>query len=294
MAEQQTVETSAESIEEAIQKGLIELGASRNDVKIEIIEEGSLGILGIGKKDAVVKLSLFVASANVEDMPAEVVEAAVLAEELEEAFDEIVAAESAEVDVDVEPELEQEAEIALDIVSTLIKKMGYEVEIRAEIAPADDLGQRIVLVNIAGDNIAPLIGEQGIVLNKIQFLARSMASQRLGDRTSFVVDIDNYRQKRQDELVKIANDTAAKAADFKRAIALPPMPPHERRIIHMTLRDDARVTTESKGDGDRRRVRIIPKGMRSRSYDRDRRGGGGGYRGGGNSRGGYRGGGRCY
>lgn len=292
MAEQQTVETSAESIEEAIQKGLIELGASRNDVRIEIIEEGSLGILGIGKKDAVVKLSLLAADANVEDVPAEVVEAAVLAEELEEAFDEIVAAESAEIDV--EPELEQEAEIALDIVSTLIKKMGYEVEVRAEIAPADDLGQRIVLVNIMGDDIEPLIGERGIVLNKVQFLARSMASQRLGDRTSFVVDIDNYRQKRQDELVKIANDTAAKAANYKRAIALPPMPPHERRIIHMTLRDDARVTTESKGDGDRRRVRIIPKGMRSRSYDRDRRGGGGGYRGGGNSRGGYRGGGRRY
>ncbi len=315
MAEQNVVEISAESIEEAIQLGLSQLDVSRTDVAIEIVEEGSLGVLGIGKKEAIVRLTLLEegAEAAVEAV-AEPVEAAeeaapeAVGEEADESGEDMdmdaAMAEAVSAEVEVEPELEQEAEIAFDIVSELVQKMGFEnITVRTEIGEKDDLDQRVVLVSIEGENVESLIGEHGEVLNKVQFLSRSMASQRLGDRTSFVVDIANYRAQRQEELVQKAKETADKAVNFKRPLALPPMPPHERRIIHMTLRDDERVTTESKGDGDRRRVRILPKGMRSSGGGNRRggggyrggggggnRGGGGGYRGGGNRGGGGRGG----
>ena len=290
MANRNTIEISAESIEEAIQQGLIELDVQRTEVAIDIVEEGSLGVLGIGKKEAVVRLSLLS-----EDAP-EAVEAAV--EEIAESVAEVVepvkesveleAAAETPVEVDLMPELEHEAEIALDVVRKFIELMGYDATIRAAIGEKDDMDQRVVTVSIEGEGTEALIGDGGEVLNKIQFLSRSMASQRLGDRTSFVVDVAGYRQQRQDELVKMATETADKAVNFKRPIALPPMPPHERRIIHMTLRNDARVNTESKGDGDRRRVRVQPEGMRPVSSGNDRRGGGG-YRGNNNRGGGGRG-----
>lgn len=295
MAEQQFVEISAESIEDAIQQGLAQLGVGRTEVAIDIVEEGSLGVLGIGKKDAIVRMTLLdeTAEVAVAEAVVEVEEAVESPDALEDILDEIA---DDDLEIDLEPELEQEAEIALEIVRAFVEKMGYEdATVRAEIGEKDDLDQRVVQVSIEGEGAEALIGEEGDMLNKIQFLARSMASQQLGDRTSFVVDIANYRQQRQEELVTIAKETADKAVNFKRPIALPPMPPHERRIIHMTLRDDERVTTESKGEGDRRRVRVQPKGMRPRSGGGgNRRGGGGGYRGGGGGNrggGGYRGGG---
>lgn len=285
MSEQRSVEISGESIEEAIQKGLVELEVSRTDVAIDIIEEGSMGVLGIGKKDAVVRISTLgdpvvekVAAAPV------VAEASSVEDEVADAVAELAgnsADSSSLAEIDFEPELEHEAEVALEIVNNLVTKMGYTANVRADIAERDDMGQRIVIVNVDGDDVESLIGDHGEVLNKLQFIARSMASQVVNDRTTFVIDVANYRQKRQNELVEIAQETAARAAEHKRPIALAPMPPHERRIIHMTLREDERVTTESKGEGDRRRVRIMPKGMRSRPSSGGR---GGGYRGGGNRR----------
>lgn len=289
MANQQSIEISAETIEEAIQLGLIELGVQRTDVAIDIVEEGSLGVLGIGKKEAVVRLTLLDGDAPVETVEEEVV-AAVEEEEVEEelGLDDVLEELSADstLDVAVLPELEHEADIALEIVKTFIGKMGYDdATVKAVIGEKDDMDQRVVTVTVEGDGTDALIGEGGEVLNKVQFLARSMASQQLGDRTSFVVDVAGYRANRQAELVELAKETADKAINFRRPIALAPMPPHERRIIHMTLRNDERVETESKGEGDRRRVRVQPKGMRPRGGGNRRGGGrgrgGGGYRGGG-------------
>ena len=299
MSNKQTVEMSGESIEEAIQMGLAELDVSRNDVSIDIVEEGSLGVLGIGKKAAIVRLTLLdgqdaaveSVSAPEPEVEAEAVVESDDSDEVEDALAEALVGISAEdvtpaataATVDIQPELEQEAEIALDIVTTLIDKMGYHATVRADIGEPDDMNQRIVTVNVDGENLYNLVGENGDTLNKLQFLARSMASQRLSDRTSFVIDVDNYRQERQAELITLSKETADKAAEHKRPIAMAPMPPHERRIVHMTLRNDDRVTTESKGEGDRRRVRVLPKGMRSS---------GGGNRGGGRGRGGGNRGGR--
>ncbi len=272
MSESKFVEMSGESIEEAIQKGLSDLEATRTDVAIEIIEEGSMGVLGIGKKDAVVRLTLLDnGTTMVESID---VAPIVVDEDEEDALDVPVpvidggVVDSAEIDIN--PELEREAEIALDIVKNLVDKMGFDATVRADIAEKDEFDQRIVIVNIDGGGVESLIGEKGDTLNKLQFIARSMASQRINDKTSFVINIDHYRETRQAELEVIAEDAAKKVAEHNRPIALAPMPPHERRIIHMTLRSDKRVATESKGDGDRRRVRVIPIGMKGRSSSNQR------------------------
>ncbi len=266
MSDRKSVEISGESIEEAIQKGLIELGVDRTDVAIDIIEEGSMGVLGIGKKDAVVRLTMLGDSTTVvEEITVEPV--FVDDEDMEPSENQVVppvVEDDDSAEIDIAPELEREAELALEIVNNLVTKMGFDATVQAEIAPKDDFDQRIVIVNINGEGVDVLIGERGDTLNKLQFIARSMASQQINDKTSFVLNIDHYREKRQAELEEIAEDAAKKVSEHNRPIALAPMPPHERRLIHMALREDSRVDTESKGDGERRRVRVLPKGMKKR------------------------------
>ena len=277
------IQVSGETIEEAIRAGLDQLGVERTDVAIEVVDEGSRGVLGIGQRDAVVVLRPL--NDTEDEQPVE---------EDQPVVETVAAPASASDDLLVEPELEQEAEMALDIVTTIVDMMGIDATVRADISDADDLGERIVNVVIEGPESKMLIGEDGQTLNALQFITRSMASQQLQDRTRFAIDIDNFRKRRTDELVELAKDTAEKVTQFNRPISLDPMPPHERRIIHMTLRESAEVKTESKGDGDRRRVRVMPEGWVDRHVRDDRRGGYRGRQGGNRGRRGYGGGGRRY
>ena len=277
MSDKNSAQASGATVEDAIQAAVAQLGVTRTDVTIDVIEQGSPGVLGIGKKEAVVRVSLLGGSA-----PAPVAEPEVAAEPVAESEPEEVAApapkkakkppkkkqpavakaesgsDSAETEQE-HPTLEQEAEVAQEIVSNLLELMEIPAEVNVEITDADDLGERIPLVRIVGDDLSMLIGHRGKVLGDLQFLARSMASQQLEGRTTFAIDVDGYREKRTSNLVDLAQRTAEKAIKFGRPIALNPMPPHERRVIHMALRTDERVTTSSKGEGKRRRVRVAPK-----------------------------------
>lgn len=319
MAQKTVVETQGATIAEAIAVGLDELGVERSEVALEVLDEGSRGVLGIGKRDAIVRLTIMSAEARAQrakeaaaQAAAEKAAAAEAATAAEESTAPPVtskpkAAESKKQEADdneddddriarlqlTDEELQREAEVAEDIVKSLIDRMQIDATVTVEIGEKDDRDLRVPQVSIDGDDLSALIGHRGDVLNRLQFLVRSMTSQRLQDKSTLVIDIDNFRETRIQTLVDVAKKTADKAVNFRRPLALEPMPPHERRIIHMTLRDDDRVTTESKGEGDRRRVRVIPKGVRISSN----RGGRGGYRGGGRGgnrggRGGYRGGNR--
>ncbi|MGB1253013.1 MAG: RNA-binding cell elongation regulator Jag/EloR [Candidatus Promineifilaceae bacterium] len=322
MSKKRFVETQGATIAEAIETGLAQLGVSRQEVALEVIEQGSLGVLGIGKRDATVRLTVMNSGYETEETPAAVADREPAAvEEVEETpvVQEISAeparpaaparVENAGPPTPYQPsdeQLQREVEVAEEIILTLIEKMELDATVTVEIGEKDDRGLRVPNVEINGSELGALIGQRGDVLNRLQFLVRSMTSQALEDKSTLVLDIDGFREERIQTLIDVAKRTADKAINFRRPLALEPMPPHERRIIHMTLRNDARVTTESKGEGDRRRVRVIPKGVRINSQGRGRggggyrggggggrgRGGGGGYRGGGGGgRGGYRGGG---
>lgn len=277
------IQVTGETIEEAIQEGLRQLNADRADVAINVVDEGSRGVLGIGKRDAVVEVSLL-GDADDDNNQEDAEDAAPTVPAEAKIAPQVIVDASDDDDLLIEPELEREAEIALDIVTTMIDMMGMDVDVKAEISEKDDLNIRVVTVNVDGPDAPMLIGEDGQTLNALQFIARSMASQQIQDRTGFVIDVAGFRERRTAELVEVANETARKVIEFNRPISLDPMPPHERRIIHMTLREHPDVKTESKGDGDRRRVRVMPEGWVDRHLREDRRGGG--YRG---SSGGYRG-----
>jgi spoIIIJ-associated protein len=157
-------------------------------------------------------------------------------------------------------ELAAEGEAAVEVLSELLDKM--HVTARVSVAPSepDDLtGQRVNVVAINGEDLTMLIGPRGETLDAIQFLGRLMVAHKLQRRANFVVDVEEYRQRRVQALTRLAERMADKARQRGEPISLEPMTAYERRIIHMALRDVADVYTESAGEGKQRRVRIYPK-----------------------------------
>lgn len=268
---QRQIESRGSDVETAIRNGLSRLGVSRNDVKIDVLDEGSRGLLGIGSRDAVVRLTYTVtppapppapktavftpppplfppppAKVAVEPPP-------VMAKPAEEG-------EEAETAVLDEETLLHEQTVATQVVQTLLHKMQVTATVSAHLSSQDDMtGQRINIVDIHGDDLGVLIGPRGETLSSLQYIARLMVAHQLKRRTDFIVDVESYRQRREQALARLAEHMATKATKQKRPISLEPMPPYERRIIHMTLRDSSTVYTQSTGEGNRRKVRIIPK-----------------------------------
>ena len=104
-----------------------------------------------------------------------------------------------------------------------------------------------------------LIGPRGEALNSLQYVLRLMSGHQLHKRVNILLDVANYRERRRQALARLATRMAEKVSSKNRPVTLEPMPPFERRVIHMTLREEGNVYTQSIGNGDQRRVRIYPK-----------------------------------
>ncbi len=123
-----------------------------------------------------------------------------------------------------------------------------------------DEGQDAPLVlNIEGEDLGILIGRRAETLSSIQYLTRLMVNHRLHRWVNVIVDVEGYRARREEQLARLANRMADRAVSTGKPVMLEAMPPNERRIVHITLRDNPLVTTESVGEGDHRKVTIIPK-----------------------------------
>jgi spoIIIJ-associated protein len=219
------IEVAGATKEEAIEDGLAQLGLTINDVIIEILDEGSRGMLGVGSRDAHVRLVPLRAPrpprAEVGD--------------------------------------EGEVDTARDVLEELLNRMAIHASVhvhQAEPHGPDELSPWVL--DVQGGDLGVLIGRRGETLNALQYITRLITSREIQRRADIVVDVQGYKTRREDTLRKLAHRMADEARRRGRTMTLEPMSPYERRIIHISLRDDDTVTTESVGEGDRRRVTIIP------------------------------------
>lgn len=116
-----------------------------------------------------------------------------------------------------------------------------------------------LILDITGDDLAILIGRHGKTLDALQFIVSAITVRTIGFRYPVVVDVEGYKGRQREKLESIARSSANRAANQHRSIKLRPMSPYERRIIHITLRDDTRVETASEGEGSARHVVILPQ-----------------------------------
>ena len=286
MTGEKSGEFRGKTLEAAIAAGLAALRLAREDAEIEIIRPGSRGVLGIGAEDAVVRVSEVVAAAAPPPAPRPVSRAEAPAEPAPAAAP--AAAPRPEPKVAPAPRQEPKAAPVVQPVATTAEEGSHEeralaaaekgrellagmlehmnVRARVEIVPQSDAevdeadeDDRALVLNIVGDDLGVLIGRQNETLSAIEFVTRLMVNQQVRSRTSFVVDVNGYRAKRAESLRKLALRMAEQASESGRTVALEPMPPAERRIIHLALRDHQSVSTQSIGEGDRRKVTIVPK-----------------------------------
>lgn len=116
-----------------------------------------------------------------------------------------------------------------------------------------------LILDITGDDLAVLIGRHGKTLDALQFLISSMTARTIGFRYPIVVDVEGYKGRQREKLENLAHSAAHRAASQNRSIKLRPMTPYERRIVHITLRDNEQVKTASEGEGSARHVVVLPR-----------------------------------
>ena len=242
------IEVTGKNEDEAIAKGLAQLGLDRDDVSVEILERGKTGFLGIGSVPAKVKLTYEApdeekaveAAAPVVEQAAAPAAAAEVEEPQQEAEETSTSVEEA-VDDEV-------AQAIVRFQSGLFAQMGVEASSR--ITRDGDTYQ----VVLEGENMGALIGHRGETLDAIQQLTGYVVNRGRSHRVRIHVDAEGYRARREEALQRLAHKTAAKVVKYRRNITLEAMNAYERHVIHAALQDVAGVSTFSTGTEPNRRT----------------------------------------
>lgn len=247
--ERTKLEVIAPSIEEAIEKGLEELGLTEADVDVEILDEGKKGLLGLGTRQARIALKI-----KSRTEPTAVKEKEPEKVETPQEFSEKVdAAPSA----DEEPE---EVSIARETITIILEKMHVDADVSVRLGEDESNRIQPVLIDIEGADLSFLIGRKAETINALQYITSLIVDRELGRWVPLQIDVQHYRQRREDELRKLARRIAEQVRDTGHQQTLEPMPPNERRIIHIELQANPHVETESVGEDPRRKVIVKPKG----------------------------------
>lgn len=233
-----SVETEGTTIDEAIARALKLLHIDRDKVEVDILESASRGVLGFGGKKARIRAT--VRNPLLEDAPQR---AGVSRETPTEPASGIDAVEKAR-----------------QVLERLLREFGVSPGIETAV-----LEDGIWSLVVRGEGAGIAIGRHGQTLDAIDYLLSRIASHHSGALVRIVVDVEGYRERRQESLEQQARRAAAKVAETAQAIALDPMSPRDRRIVHIALADVQGIATRSEGEGGFRRVVIVPSGTRARS-----------------------------
>lgn len=211
------VEKIGKTVDEAVKIALEELNTTEENVDIEVLEEPTKGLLGLGAKPALVRVSIKEAINNeVEKSPVEDIDKKVLVKE---------------------------------VISDITSHLGLNIKTTVEDA------EQALKVNLEGDNLGLVIGYKGETLDALQLLTNVIINKN-GDYKRVEIDAQNYREKRKETLISLAHKKARDVVKYGKNITLEPMSPYERRIIHTALQDDTKVTTMSVGSEPFRKVVI--------------------------------------
>ena len=289
-------EYTAKSVEEALEKALNEMMLTREDIHYEVVQQPSKGFLGFGQKDAVVRVNKKVIDENksifaqveepavTEPFAAEAAkEESVLEIEEKVVVESVVEEETAVIETQ-EEFMEDDAQVAAEKVEETVSKADK----KEAMARAEEKGRAFLskifeemkldvvidvrenngylVFDLQGKNLGILIGRRGDTLDSLQFLLNLVINEKNNAKVKGIIDIENYRAKREETLIGLGHKLAAKARKTGQKVVLEPMNPQERRIIHMALQNDKRVTTYSEGEEPYRKVVIEPLEEAPKNY----------------------------
>ena len=229
----ETYEFEGKTTEEAIQNAARKLDLPVEDLNIDVIEPGSAGIFGlVGGRKAKIKVTLKTPS------------------ELEE--------EGEEEEQEPRERREEPQENDVNFAKRTLEEILALIPVEATVAASRGEGR--ITLKVQGDRSGLLIGRKGKTLDALQFLVNKIVTKALDKKIDVVIDSENYRRRREDSLTQLALKMGDKAKRIKKPVTTNPMNPHDRRLIHLALKDDEHLETRSRGEGLLKRVVIIPKG----------------------------------
>jgi len=286
------IETEGASVEAAIQAALNQLGAEEADVSIEVLATPRSGLLGLGARPARVRVRRRMpeaARSEVASPPpaamrqetvtfraaevtitrpaeesAEPVETAAARPREDFSLAEEVRAEPVEESrphLQAEEEggpprrsanLDEQSQEALKLIKEVLELMGE----KAETAVSSDLES--IHIDIKGDGSGILIGRHGQTLDAMEYMINRLIARRIKDAVPVTLDVASYRARRGQQLERMALAMGERAKRERKTVALEPMPPRDRRIVHLALKDDPMITTRSVGNGYMRALEIVP------------------------------------
>lgn len=248
-----SIQVQAKSTDEAIELGLAQLGLTQEEVEVEVLSEGKRGVFGLGAEEATVRVTPKEGvSAKTE------IEAPATSEPAEEVV-EIV--ETVSIDDDEISDPDSVEAVAQQYLSGLLERMGINAQVKVQEAPelAEPNEPPPLVLDVTGKDLGVLIGRRSETLQVLQYMVRLMISKHFNRWEPVIVDVESYRVRRRQSLQKMALKMADRAVTNDQRVVLESMPAHERRLIHLALRDHPDVITKSVGSDDNRKVTIIPK-----------------------------------
>ena len=250
---------SGKTVEEALTTASMELGLPSNQLNYEVIEEGSNGFLGMFKKPALIRVSWEVKSKA---------EPVIKKEFKKEAEKKV------ERKAERSSDRKTEKVVSADTKSQVLTESGQSLTAKAQTF-CDDLfkamkvetrtsidfqeEERVMNIDLSGPNMGILIGKRGQTLDALQYLISLFVNKESEEYIRIKLDTENYRERRKATLEKLARKIAYSVKRNRKSIALEPMNPYERRVIHSALQNDRYVCTKSEGEEPYRKVVVMLK-----------------------------------
>lgn len=245
-----TLEIEAKSIDAAIEKACREFGVAREKLNIEIISEEAGGFLGMLSKKAKIRASL-------------------LSLDMDFAFSDNPKAKKIQTKIKIEPKTESKekpAEQAVSRADSMSNIASQAKELLAGILQRMSLRCRVtvretpekIILNIEGNDSGLLIGKRGQNLDALQYILNKALNKSDSERKIIMVDSEEYRKRREESLLSLAERIRQKVKKTRKPVSLGHMSAHDRRIIHLALQEDASLITKSRGEGEYRKIIILP------------------------------------
>jgi len=237
-----TQEFIAPTVEEAIEQGAKTLGLPADQLEVEVLDQGSKGLFGLGSRHARVRLAI----RNGEEIKSSPI--------INDEKPKPISQEP------IQEQKEPVLKLAEDVVWELLQKMHINAKVEAKyVPPVDEKDQKMVQVEILGRDLSILIGRRSETLNSLQYISSLIVAKEHGEWVPLTIDVQGYRERRERQLKVLARRMAEQVVHTGRRQNLEPMPANERRVIHLELRNHEFVSTESVGEEPNRKVTIILK-----------------------------------
>jgi spoIIIJ-associated protein len=232
--ERTTLEIIAPSVEEAVARGMEQLGVTEDSIEVEVLDEGSRGFLGFGSRQVRVRLTL----------------------KADESAHWVMEQPSDQTPQPAPVETENILAYTEQVTSELLSKMKLSARVSASYTSPDEGGDKAILADVRGDDLSVLIGRRAETLNALQYIIGLIVSKEAGKWIQVIVDVEGYRARRERQLRQLARRMAEQAIRTGKRQVLEPMSSAERRIVHLELRDNPEVISESVGEEPARKVTI--------------------------------------